>query len=70
MTTKNTESYMQKFERLEAIKTHLSTQKPNLDELMPYYDETASIEQTLSEFFKNTKQVIAEKRQQREMENK
>lgn len=70
MTTENTQTYMQKFERLEQIKTHLSTQKPNLDELMPYYDETANIEQTLTEFFKNTKQVLAEKRKQREVENK
>jgi exonuclease VII small subunit len=70
MTTENTKSYMQKFERLEQIKTHLSTQKPNLDELMPYYDETASIEQELSEFFKGTKQTLAEKRKQRETENK
>ena len=63
MTTENTQSKMAKFNRLEELRNSLNTNKPDLDQMMPIYDETNAIEEELSQHFKNLKAAIAEKQQ-------
>ncbi len=65
--TKET-TIMQDINRLTEIKNELMGQNPDLDKLMPKFEETIAIEKKLKEFFSSRKKLIAEKRKERESE--
>lgn len=65
--TEKTNNRMKDFERLNQIRNDLTTKQPDLDQLMPFFEETIEIEERLSAFFKEIKLAIAEKRKQKEV---
>jgi exonuclease VII small subunit len=67
-TTNSNMTNMQKFKRLEEIKNALSSQAPDLDSLVPLYDEAMLLEGELKVHINNIKSTIAKKRKEREQE--
>jgi hypothetical protein len=66
MTTPKTKSRMSQFNRLEEIRGSLNTSKPDLDQMMPIFDETNEIEDELLKHFKNMKDSMNEKQEKRQ----
>ncbi len=60
-----TESMNELFQRLESIKNQLNTNTPDLDNLMPLYDEANEIVDKLSDFFDKTQKTIEDKQKKR-----
>jgi len=60
-----TESMNNLFKRLEEIRLKLNNSQPDLDNMMPLYDEANEIETKLNTFFVNTKKTINDKKAQR-----
>jgi exonuclease VII small subunit len=63
--TQPTESMNKLFKRLEEIKQKLSNSTPDLDNIMPLYEEANQIEEKLSDFFEKTQKTIEEKQAKR-----
>jgi hypothetical protein len=63
-----TESMNKLFARLEEIKMKLSNSQPDLDNMMPLYDEANEIEEKLSDFFEKTQKAIEDKKAKRNKE--
>ena len=63
-----TESMNALFARLEQIKNQLNNSQPDLDNMMPLYDEANEIEEKLSDFFEKTQKAIEEKKAKRNKE--
>lgn len=61
-----TTTRMEDITRLTQIKNELTSQSPDLDQLMPKFEETNEIEKRLTEFFTHTKNLIMEKRKGKE----
>jgi hypothetical protein len=61
-----TTTRMEDITRLTQIKNELTSQSPDLDQLMPKFEETNEIEKRLTEFFTHTKNLIIEKRKGKE----
>jgi len=60
-----TESMNNLFKRLEEIRLKLNNSQPDLDNMMPLYDEANEIETKLNTFYVNTKKTINDKKAQR-----
>lgn len=63
--SKNT-NIMKDMQRLNQIKQELMSQDPDLDLLMPRIEETCDVSKRLSDYFTSAKNLIIEKRKERE----
>lgn len=61
-----TTTKMQDFARLTEIKNNLASQQPDLDNIVPLFEETSQIEDRLKSYFKSTKDVLSEKRKNKD----
>ncbi|WP_428026501.1 hypothetical protein [Arcobacter sp.] len=59
-------SFMEKYNRLQTIRNSLASNQPNIDELVPMFEETNEIENSLLSQLSNIKKVIADKRKTKE----